>query len=157
MKFKTKILFGLFAIGLTALASQPLTAQENVFRLGMQLGVGARAIAMGGAYTALGGDFSASWWNPATLRDIRRTEVYGSLSHLVRENNTSLLNNTSVFNPSGYNNEENYTKFNDIGVAYAVPTYQGSLVLAFGFNRIKSYDSNFDFRTYNNIDETNQA
>lgn len=157
MNRKTKILVGLVAIGLSALPSKRLSAQENVFRLGMQLGVGARAIAMGGAYTSLGGDFSASWWNPATLRDIRRTEVYGSLSHLVRANDTSLLNNTSVFDPTGYNNEENYTKFNDLGVAYSVPTYQGSLVLAFGFNRMKSYDSNFDFRTYNNIDETNQA
>ncbi|MCH7756428.1 hypothetical protein IH970_15080, partial [candidate division KSB1 bacterium] len=60
-------------------------AQEEIFSLGMQLGTGARAIAMGGAYTSVGGDFSASFWNPAALADIRRVEFYGSLSHLMRQ------------------------------------------------------------------------
>ncbi|MFQ5649334.1 MAG: OmpP1/FadL family transporter [bacterium] len=133
--------------------------QKEIITSGIQLGFGARAIAMGGAYTSVGGDYSSSFWNPATLRDIKRVEVYGSLSHLARQNDFGLQDSTSFFTPFGRRNEENFTKFNDFGLAYPVPTIRGSLVLSFGFNRIKSYDSNFDFRTFNNTpdDRLNQA
>lgn len=122
---------------------------EEVFSLGMQLGSGARAIAMGGAFTSVGGDYSASLWNPAALRDIQRIEVYGSLSHLVRRNNFGLTQGLGNFDSNGRRSEDNFTKFNDIGVAYPVPTTQGALVFSFGFNRVKSYDSNMDFRAFN--------
>lgn len=137
----------------------PLQAQEEIFSLGMQLGSGARAIAMGGAYTSIGGDFSATLWNPAALADIRRIEVYGSMSHLMRENRTALLSNRASFDPTSRKDDEDFTKFNDIGVAYPVPTIRGSLVFAFGFNRVKSFDSNFDFRSFNQSpdDLVNQA
>lgn len=127
-------------------------SQEEVFSLGFQLGNGARALAMGGAYSSIGGDYSASLWNPAALSDIRRTEVFGSLSHLMRKNTTG-------FNATGVENEASFTKLNDFGLAYAVPTVRGSLVFSFGFNRVKTYDSNFAFEWFNDTedDQVSQA
>ncbi len=42
-------------------------------------GVGARALAMGGAFTALADDATASYWNPAGLTQLERREI--SLMH----------------------------------------------------------------------------
>ncbi len=117
-------------------------SQEEIFSLGFQLGNGARALAMGGAYTSIGGDYSASLWNPAALASVRRTEVFGSLSHLMRQN-------TTQFSAIGVENDASFTKLNDFGVAYAVPTVRGSLVFSFGYNRVKTYDSNFAFEWFN--------
>lgn len=136
-----------------------LKAQEEIFSLGMQLGSGSRAVAMGGAYSTLGGDYTASFWNPAALRNIKKSEISGSLSHLTRKNDFGLSNNLAFFNPGAEENEESFTKFNDLGAAYVVPTIQGSMVFSFGFNRVKSYDSNLNFDTFNSSedDQLNQV
>ena len=41
----------------------------------LKLGVGARAIAMGDAYTAVGGDASCVYWNPAGCVDVENIDV----------------------------------------------------------------------------------
>ncbi len=164
MRLKMKIVSKVLTFGLLVCVLKSSSAQdadvfppEEIFSFGMQLGTGARAIAMGGAYTSVGGDFSASFWNPAALADIKRVEFYGSLSHLNRQNTAEFSN--IQFNPTINENEENFTRFNDVGLAYPVPTQQGSLVFSFGYNRVKSYDSNFDFRAFNFSpgDSVNQA
>ncbi len=158
MKVVSKLLaFGLLVCVLKSSSAQDVFPPEEIFSFGMQLGTGARAIAMGGAYTSVGGDFSASFWNPAALAGIRRIEFYGSLSHLMRQNRVEFSD--IPFNPTINENEENFTRFNDLGLAYPVPTQQGSLVFSFGYNRVKSYDSNFDFRAFNFSpdDSVNQA
>ena len=152
-----KIVSKVVTLGVVICLSGSSPAQEEIFSLGMQLGTGARAIAMGGAYTSVGGDFSASFWNPAALADIRRVEFYGSLSHLMRQNTVEFGN--IPFDLAINENEENFTKFNSAGLAYPVPTERGSLVFSFGYNQVKSYDSNFDFRAFNFSpdDSVNQA
>jgi len=146
MRINIKIVSKVVTLGIVICLSGSSPAQEEIFSLGMQLGTGARAIAMGGAYTSVGGDFSASFWNPAALANIKRVEFYGSLSHLMRQNRVEF---SDIPNPTINENEENFTRFNDLGLAYPVPTQQGSLVFSFGYNRVKSYDSNFDFRGFN--------
>ena len=151
-----KIVSKVVTLGVVICLSGSSPAQEEIFSLGMQLGTGARAIAMGGAYTSVGGDFSASFWNPAALADIRRVEFYGSLSHLMRQNTVEFgVPFDSAINES----EENFTKFNSAGLVYPVPTERGSLVFSFGYNQVKSFDSNFDFRAFNFSpdDSVNQA
>ncbi|MCH8955002.1 hypothetical protein IIA28_06755, partial [candidate division KSB1 bacterium] len=152
-----KIVSKVVTLGVVICLSGSSPAQEEIFSLGMQLGTGARAIAMGGAYTSVGGDFSASFWNPAALANIRRVEFSGSLSHLMRQSTAEFSD--IPFNATINQNEENFTRFNDLGLAYPVPTQQGSLVFSFGYNRVKSYDSNFDFRGFNPDDSVsvNQA
>ena len=151
-----KIVSKVVTLGVVICLSGSSPAQEEIFSLGMQLGTGARAIAMGGAYTSVGGDFSASFWNPAALADISRVEFYGSLSHLMRQNTVEFgVPFDSAINES----EENFTKFNSAGLVYPVPTERGSLVFSFGYNQVKSFDSNFDFRAFNFSpdDSVNQA
>jgi len=157
MRLNMKNFSKVVTFGVVICLSGSSLAQEEIFSLGMQLGTGARAIAMGGAYTSVGGDFSASFWNPAALADIKRVEFYGSLSHLMRQNTVEFSD--IPFNSTVNENEENFTRFNDVGLAYPVPTQQGSLVFSFGYNRVKSYDSNFDFRAFNfsEDDSVNQA
>jgi len=49
------------------------------------IGIGTRAIGMGGAFVALADDPSAIWWNPAGLARIKRLSVYGEMSYLHEE------------------------------------------------------------------------
>lgn len=120
--------------------------EDNIFTLGMQLGVGTRALGMGSAYSYRGGDYSASFWNPAALTDIRRVEVYGSLGHLERKND-------SQFSGVATEHKASFTEFNTFGLAYPVPTYRGSLVLSFGYNRVKSFDENSEFTWFNSTED----
>ncbi len=133
-----------------------LPAQEEVFSTGFQLGTGTRAVAMGGAFSALGGDYSASYWNPATLADIRRNEIFGTFTHLIRQN-TAGPDGSQDFDPMDH--RVSFTRLNNFGMAYAVPTIRGSLVFSFGFNRIKNYDANFALEWFNPTedDRVNQA
>lgn len=48
----------------------------------LRIGVGARALGMGRAYTALATDGTASYWNPAGLGQISQREFYGMYSVL---------------------------------------------------------------------------
>ncbi len=127
-----------YVIAVLLLNVAPCPAQEDIFSNGVETGIGARAIGMGGAYSAIGEDYSATFWNPAALAQIRRFELTGGLSHLSRNNDAS-------FSTALVESQESFTKLTDLGLVYPVPTYRGSLVFAFGYNRIRSYDANMEF------------
>ena len=134
MKFMCKAIY--LIAGLVLLAS-PALAQEDVFSNGIETGIGARAIGMGGAYSAIGEDYSATFWNPAALAQIRRFELTGGLSHLSRSNDASFSN-------ALVESQDSFTRLTDLGLVYPVPTYRGSLVFAFGYNRIRAYDAGME-------------
>lgn len=98
-----------------------------------EFGPGARAMALGGAYSAIAEDYTAVYWNPAGLAQIRKMEFYGSLSHLS-------LNNRIGYQGTTTENTNGFTNLNAIGMVFPIPTYRGSLVFAFGYNRINSFD-----------------
>jgi len=112
------------------------------FLLRTEFGIGARALGMGGAFVAVGDDYTASYWNPAALAQIRRFEFLGSIGHQSRTNNAS-LSSTSTGDTG------RFTNVDALGFAYPVPTYRGSLVFGIGYNRIKRFDSNFSFGWFN--------
>ena len=62
-------------------AALPLHAEEGGAFL--KLGTGARATAMGGAYTALGDDASSIGWNPAGLARLEKREATAAHAELV--------------------------------------------------------------------------
>lgn len=49
------------------------------------IGIGTRAIGMGGAFVAVADDPSAIWWNPAGLSQIERLNVYAEMSYMHEE------------------------------------------------------------------------
>ncbi len=123
---------------ITLMMSLPglVIGQTEVYFLGHQFGVGAKALGMGGAFTAVADDYTASYWNPAGLAQIHRMELLGAMSHFKLENkagyqNTSLTDNISA------------TKLNAIGFVIPYPTYRGSLVFSVGYNRIRGFDKGF--------------
>jgi len=61
-----------FLSGYPSLFSAEIAKYAGEF---MSTGVGARALAMGGAYVAVGGDVLFGYWNPAGLASIRYPEV----------------------------------------------------------------------------------
>ena len=117
-------------------------AQEEVFQRGFELGIGTRALGMGGAYLAVADDYSASFWNPAGLAQIRRLEGFGTLSYLQRKNGISSAGVKA-------NDDLTATQLNSIGLAYPVPTYQGSMVFGIGYHRVHPYDASLKFRLVN--------
>ncbi|MFH1335234.1 MAG: outer membrane protein transport protein [Candidatus Zixiibacteriota bacterium] len=101
--------------------------------------VGARALGMGGAYTAVANDATALVYNPAGLARVIRIEFSGGLTHQRINNKTDL--------GVGFNDGrlQNNTRFGSGNLVLPVPTYRGSLVLAFGVNRVKSFDQAMQF------------
>ncbi|MGQ9559339.1 MAG: OmpP1/FadL family transporter [Candidatus Oleimicrobiaceae bacterium] len=114
------------------------TLESTVFQIGEPVGTSARAAGMGGAYQAVAEDYAATHWNPAGLAQIRRMEFFGTLSHMMGKD---------VATAYGYqmSTEASFTRLGAIGFVIPVPTYRGSLVFAGGYNRVQSFDGQFDF------------
>lgn len=129
--------FALFA------SSSPVQAQEEIFQRGTEFGIGGRALGMGGAYLGVSDDYSAAYWNPAALSQIRRIEGFATLSHTQRKNDIA------AFDTYGGLDKASFTRFNSFGLAYPIPTYRGSLVFSLGYHRVRPYDSNFSFSWFN--------
>jgi long-subunit fatty acid transport protein len=109
---------------------------------GNNFGLGARAMGMGGAHIASVLDGTALVYNPAALAKIRRIEFLGGISHQSLDNNTDpnqIGSALSGFNDRGQSN----TRLNTLNLSIPYPTYRGSLVFAFGLNRVKSFDKAF--------------
>lgn len=111
------------------------TAAEAIHLVGNQHGFGTRARALGGAYTALGDDYSAIYWNPAGLGYITDSQFYMELSN-------QGLSNTAKYVDNSLTDDQSYTNLSSIGMAIPLPTSQGSMVLALGYNQISDFNSN---------------
>ena len=62
-----------------AMATEPFAKVGTYALQFLKIPVSARAVAMGGAFTALANDATATYWNPAGMVDITRTSI--SLNH----------------------------------------------------------------------------
>ncbi|MDD4051849.1 MAG: outer membrane protein transport protein [candidate division Zixibacteria bacterium] len=138
-----RVLVVLLIVGMAAVASaQDLGIFEEV-TAGNSFGLGARQMAMGGTGIASSMDGAALYYNPAALARIYRIEFQLGLTH-------QKFSNESSQNPGRYDGftslvnkadiDQTKTRFGTINLAVPVPTYRGSLVIAFGANRIMSFD-----------------
>lgn len=105
-------------------------------------GVGSRALAMGNAYIGVSDDYSAAIWNPAGLAQLRRLEFTGGITSYGLTNDATYLSKKS-------SEDITATSLDDIGFVFPFPTVKGSLVFAFGYNRIADYASSHSFNAYN--------
>lgn len=139
LKIKSIFVVGVLLLLISATTS---TAQEEIFFIGEELGVGARAMGMGGAYVGVADDYTAMYWNPAGLGQLRRMEVNLGFSH----NKTV---NTSTFLGNETKTEDTFSRLNSLGITIPVPTYQGSLVFGIGYNKVRDYDNRFKISGHN--------
>ena len=146
-KMRLKIIL---IIVLSCLLTGASYAQNEAFFLGSASGVGGRALSMGSAYIAIADDYSATLWNPAGLTQLRRMELFTSLSYLRYSDDATFADETN-------SDKTTKTKLNSIGFAFPIPTYRGSMVLAVGYNKIRNFDAGFLFDRYNtnlNVQQT---
>ena len=128
-----------FSFTQLALAQPEITA-------GNDFSVGARAMGMGGAFVGLADDFTALYWNPAGLSQIKRMEFFAGLSHEKLEAETKYF---ADFDSTFASN----TRPNSIGIVLPVPVYRGGLAFAIGVNRVQSFDSRIRFTGFNDSTE----
>ena len=57
-----------------SLATEPFAKVGTYSLQFLKIGVSARGIGMGGAFTAIADDASATYWNPAGMVDVTRTK-----------------------------------------------------------------------------------
>ena len=105
-------------------------------------GTGARALGLGNAFTGVADDFTAVWWNPAGLGQIKKFELTGGFSHFNYDDDATFLGNTT-------NNSNSATNLNNLGLVFPVPTVRGSMVFAFGYNRTNNFTSGMAFNGFN--------
>ncbi len=105
-------------------------------------GVGGRAVGMSEAVTASVLDGTALLYNPAGLVRVKRPEFYGALSH---ERVKCVSNWLAAPGSRAATDDFTKTRLNSLSLTVPVPTYRGSLVLAFGVNRAKSFDRTYTF------------
>jgi long-subunit fatty acid transport protein len=138
---RVAVILGTFFV----LASTKGVAQypEDALRLSLSnISVGARALGMGGAYTGIANDFSAIYWNPAGLGQLRQFELSGGIGHLGYNNDATFLGQSSNYTNSS-------TSINTAGLVYPIPTRRGSFTLAFGYNRSVDFTTALAFDGFN--------
>ncbi|MCP4568055.1 MAG: hypothetical protein GY841_10795 [FCB group bacterium] len=126
-------------------AAQDLGHFEEV-TAGNLFGLGARQMAMGGTGIASSLDGSALYYNPAALARIHRIEFQVGLTHEKYNNESSQtlerhpdsLGLTPILSRAEI--DQTKTHLGSLNLTIPVPTYRGSLVVAFGFHRIMSFD-----------------
>ena len=117
------------------------SAEEAVDLLENQTGVGIRAAGLGNAYTGVADDYSAIYWNPAGLAQIKMNEVSIALSNINYQGKADYLGNSE-------SDSRTFTKLHNFGLVYPFQVERGSLVMALGFQRIKSLDNYLGFSGY---------
>ena len=116
---------------------------EDVLRFSTAgLGVGASWLGSGNATVGRVDDYSAMFWNPAGLANMRSYEFSFGLSYLGYGNEATYLGNTTSSSVSTVN-------LNAVGIAIPVPTVQGSLTFALGFGRHSTYKATSEFGGFN--------
>ncbi len=129
-------------IASVTVSAQDLGGLEEV-TAGNIFGFGARQMSMGGAGIASSLDGAALYYNPAALARIHKIELQFGLSHQKFHNETTQPPNryeslASIRNTAQI--DQTKTRFGTLNLTIPVPTYRGSLSVAFGVNRIMSFD-----------------
>ena len=108
--------------------------------IGNTFGLGARPMGMGGTFLAVADDFTTLYWNPAGLAQIRKFELFGSLTHSEQDIKTEFTRSRAA--EAG----ESQTRLNSIGLVYPLYATRGGFAFALGYNRPQNFDSEVAIR-----------
>jgi long-subunit fatty acid transport protein len=146
--------FALLAFALLAMApvsafGQDINEAVTMEDLGFtdRLASGARAAGMAGTYTAAADDAYALFYNPAGLARLRRIDFSIGFEHSMSEVKNVFYGNSSAIDLSA-------TTLDAFSMAYPVPTYRGSLVVAGGVYRMFTSDLDLLNDGYNSDTDT---
>ena len=139
----TRYKFLLYILLISFIKSQ--TASDAIRLIENEVGYGARSLALGGAYTAMGNDHSGMYWNPAGLANINNGSV------CIETHNNNSLNRTTYLNQAT-STPLRLSRINGLGIIIPIPTVRGSLVFGMGYNRIKHYDGLMKFSGFSSED-----
>lgn len=128
--------------------SQAAHAQEVV--TDNDTGIGYRSMGLGWSGIAGATDLSAIHYNPALLARLHELEVQLGINHLSRDIDTTV--HSMETGKSSVSANTDYTTIGSFGVAYPMPTTQGSLVLAVAYNRVKDFEGRIKLDGY--LDDT---
>ena len=134
------LFFLLFSSGRQALYSQSV-AEIMEFGYGYQ-GYGARAIGLGHAFVPIANDYSALYWNPAGLGQIKKGIFYAEIS------GTSFQNTASFYSES-IADDKIYFNLKALGFVLPLPVKRGSLVLSGGYQQKKDFHNFLMFTGFN--------
>lgn len=129
----------LFAAVLLATGAwaQDQVLNEDFFGMGTELGVGARAIGLGGAYIGIADDYTGMYWNPAGIGQIRRREFNIGFSQ-------NKVTSAADFLNASNETDNSFTRLNSVGLVFPVPTARGSLVFGLGYDKTRDHDGMVD-------------
>ena len=119
-------------------------AQERA--IGNFAGLGVRAMSMGGAYVGIADDYTAVFWNPAGLAQMRQRQGYVAVVHNTYDNKARKAGDPRT------SSELSNTRIGSLGLVYPYPVYRGSLVFGAGFNQVKDFDSIIRIRGFSQVD-----
>jgi long-chain fatty acid transport protein len=130
--------------------AKPQFAEDALRYSQLGLGVGARELGMGNATVGGVNDYSALFWNPAGLALVRDFEFSFGLSRFGYSNDVSYIGTKTSSN-------NNVVNLNNLGLVYPIPTVQGSLTFAFGFNRAANYTTTASMHAFNPYSSYSQS
>ncbi|NOX18068.1 MAG: hypothetical protein GXO87_07285 [Chlorobi bacterium] len=102
----------------------------------------ARAVGMGNAFDAVSDNYSATYFNPAGLAQIRYFEISTGFEWMNKNTETAFLNNS-------YQSKKDKFSFNEMGFVFPVSSYGGNFVFSMGYNRRKNFINRIDYNGYN--------
>jgi len=147
----TRTLLVLLAVPVLCLCAFAQSAPDTpILTLGLYHGPGSRALGLGGAYTGVADDFTATYWNPAGLAQIKRIELQGSLLQ------TGFSNSTRYYT-TPLDANSNFTRLNNLGMVFPVPVYQGALTFAVGYNQVVDFGGRANFRDNSGVPAQGQT
>ena len=116
---------------------------EDALRLSMPgIGVGTRALGMGTAYAGVASDYSAIYWNPAGLAQLKYGEFMGAFTFPSVTDEGTFFGTTTSTTASG-------AHLGALGFAAPFPVKRGSFVVALGFHRDNSFVNGLGYEGFN--------
>jgi long-subunit fatty acid transport protein len=133
-------LFVIVAAAVVTVSAQNHTDVLRYSTLGQS--VGARALGMGNAFIGVSDDYTATFWNPAGLAQMKRLEFTGGIRNYSYANDAVYHGVTSTETVSA-------TALDNVGFVFPFPTVRGSLVFGFGYNRYGNFNTGTLFNGFN--------